>query len=135
VLPQSGTIALVCGDFELDRLKVLQMEYEERFTEAELGKVIEQSMIYMCACPAQVADAVRKLRQLHQYQMRCVQDPQNDLAVHTAIARSTALSHSILQDCLEEVIVLEGWDRATLEMPEGLRRRQLQEMLSDERGE
>jgi hypothetical protein len=121
--------------FEIGRWKVQQMEYEERFTEAELGKVIEQSMIYMCACPAQVADAVRKLRQLHQYQMRCIEDPQNVLAVHAAIARSTALSHSTMQDCLEQVIVLEGWDRATLEMPAGLRRRQLQEMLTDQRGE
>jgi hypothetical protein len=35
-----------------------------------------------------------------------------------------------MQDCLEEVMVLEKWDRVTLEMPEGLRRRLVKEMLA-----
>ena len=111
------------------------MEYKERFTDAELGKVIEQAMIYMCACPAQVADAIRKLRELYRYQQRCMETPENNIAVHSSIAQSTLLTHSLMQDCLDNVIELEGWDRATLEMPVGLRKRQLQEMLSDERGD
>ena len=111
------------------------MEYKERFTDAELGKVIEQAMIYMCACPAQVADAIRKLRELYRYQQRCIENPENSVAVHSLIAQSTLQTHSLMQDCLEKVIELEGWDRITLEMPGGLRKRQLQEMLSDERGD
>jgi hypothetical protein len=106
------------------------MEYEERFTEAELGTVIEQSLLYMCACPAQVADAVRKLRELYRYQMRCMQDPENSRAVHALIAQSTIQTHAIMQDCLDAVIAQEGWDRVTLEMPVGLRKRQLQEIQS-----
>jgi hypothetical protein len=108
------------------------MEYEERFTDAELGKVIEQAMIYMCACPAQVADSLRKLRELYRYQLRCLETPQNDPIVHALIAQSTIQSHAIMQDCLDKVIALEAWDRSTLEMPAGLRKRQLQEILSDE---
>ena len=108
------------------------MEYEERFTDAELGKVIEQAMIYMCACPAQVADILRKLRELYRYQLRCLETPQNDPAVHALIAQSMIQSHSIMQDCLDKVIALEGWDRSTLEMPAGLRKRQLQEIISDD---
>ena len=111
------------------------MEYEELFSDAELGKVIEQSMIYMCACPAQVADSVRKLRELYRYQIRCISNPENDKAVHTEISKSTIAAHSTMQDCLVQIIALEGWDRQRLEMPEGLRKRQMQEMLSDERGE
>ena len=99
------------------------MEYNERFTEAELSKVIEQSLLYMCACPAQVADAVRKLRELYRYQRRCIADPQNDRAVHALIAQSTIQTHAIMQDCLDGVIALEQWDRRTLEMPVGLRKR------------
>lgn len=108
------------------------MEYKERFTDAELDKVIEQAMIYMCACPAQVADAVRKLRELYRYQLRCIENPENSVAVHTLIAQSTLQTHSLMQDCLEKVIELEEWDKTTLEMPAGLRKRQLKEMLSDE---
>jgi hypothetical protein len=114
---------------------VRAMKYEERYTDAELAKVVEQSMIYMCACPAQVADSVRKLRELFRYQMRCIANPDNDKLVHTQIAESTIESHSIMQDCLDKIIELEAWDRSTLEMPAGLRKRQLQEMLSDEDGE
>jgi len=112
------------------------MEYEERFTDAELGQVIEQAMIYMCACPAQVAESVRKLRELYRYQLRCIEaiHPEGSLAVHALIAQSTIQSHSIMQDCLEKVIAMENWDRSTLEMPAGLRKRQLQDLLSDDYG-
>ena len=73
----------------------------------------------------------RKLRTLLQYQLKCSADPENDAAVHAAIARSTIQSHQIMQDCLDTVIALENWDRATLTMPPGLRKRQMQELLSD----
>jgi hypothetical protein len=110
----------------------LAMEYEERYTDAELGKVIEQSMVYMCACPAQVAESVRKLRELYRYQLRCIANPENDNLVHDQIARSTTEAHSIMQGCLDKIVEIEAWDRNTLEMPVGLRQRQLQEMLWDE---
>jgi hypothetical protein len=67
--------------------------------------------------------------------LRCVANPENDQRVHAQIAQSTIESHSIMQDCLDKIIELEAWDRNTMEMPEGLRKRQLQEMLSDEVGE
>jgi hypothetical protein len=108
------------------------MEYQERFTDAELGKVIEQAMIYMCACPAQVADSIRKLRELYRYQLRCIQNPENSKEVHAVIAQNTIESHAIMQDCLDKIIEMEAWDRTTLEMPAGLRKRQLQELLSDD---
>jgi hypothetical protein len=108
------------------------MIYEERFTDAELDTVLEQGMIYMCACPAQVADGLRKLRELLRYQNRCLENPSNDSQVHTTIARSVIEAHETLQRCLDEVIVLEKWDRATLEMPADLRKRQMREILSDD---
>jgi glutamyl/glutaminyl-tRNA synthetase len=40
------------------------MPYEERFTDAEFVRIVEEGLIYMCACPAQVAEAMRKLREL-----------------------------------------------------------------------
>ena len=108
------------------------MIYEERFTDAELYSIIEQGMIYMCACPAQVADGVRKLRDIYDYQLKCLENPHNDCDVHAAIARRVAEAHETLQVCLDEVILLEKWDRATLQMPADLRQRQMREMLSDD---
>lgn len=108
------------------------MEYEERFTDDELVQIIEQGLIYMCACPSQVADAMRKLRELHRYQLQCLKGPDNNPLVHRAILQSTVQAHAVMQDCLDHVIDLESWDRKTLEMPANLRRRQLREMLSDD---
>jgi hypothetical protein len=108
------------------------MLYEERFSDEELARIIEEGMIYMCACPAQVADAMRKLRALYRYQRNCLAQPQNDATVHTTIAESTIQAHATLQDCLDRVLDLEKWDRATLQMPAHLRTRQLTEMLADE---
>jgi len=107
------------------------MNYEERFTDAELDCIVEQGMIYMCACPAQVADSLRQLRALLKYQQGCSSDPANDHNVHAAIAESTIQSHQIMQDCLDRVIALENWDRATLKMPDGLRQRQMREIQAD----
>lgn len=104
------------------------MDYREQFTDEELASVVEQGLIYMCACPAQVAEGVRKLRELYRYQWACLENPTNDLAVHRAIARSVTQAHQVLQDCLEEVIRLENWDRKTLQMPANLRQRQIQEI-------
>ncbi len=105
--------------------------YIEQYSDAELDLIVEQGMIYMCACPAQVADAVRKLRALIRYQRRCAADPANDTAVHATIARSTIESHAIMEECLNTVIALEQWDRSTLQMPAGLRKRQMQELRAD----
>ena len=108
------------------------MNYDERFTDAELDSIVTQGLIYMCACPAQVADGVRKLREMLKYQMRCLENPNNDSGVHTNIARRVVEAHETMQRCLDEVIVLGKWDRATLEMPAELRTRQMREILSDD---
>lgn len=102
--------------------------YEEVFTDAEIGKVIEQAMIYMCACPAQVAASLRTVRELHRYQDRCMQTPDVDKVVHQEIEKAATQAHNLLQDCLLKIMKLEGWDRSTLEMPDGLRALQLREL-------
>ena len=107
------------------------MQYAELFTDVELVHIVDEGLIYMCACPAQVADGMRKLRELYRYQLNCLQDPNNVSIVHQTIADSTAVAHAELQECLGRVLVLEGWDRATLSMPEGLRKRQINELLGD----
>ncbi len=105
--------------------------YEERYTDADLLSIVEQGLIYMCACPAQVADALLKLRALHKYQLSCLSNLANNSPVHVAIAKSTVQSHHIMEDCLDTVIALENWNCETLEMPAGLRKRQMQELMDD----
>ena len=108
------------------------MEYEEHYSDQQLAYVIEQGLIYMCACPAQVAEEIQKLRHLYRYQLACLSSTANDSRVHQTIAQSTILAHATLQDCLSAVIVLENWDPQTLTMPENLRERQMRDILSDD---
>jgi hypothetical protein len=107
------------------------IEYQERFSDEELGKIIEEGMIYMCACPAQVADAVRKVRELYRYQMNCLRDSGNDCVVHSTIAQAAIATHAQLEDCVETVLKIEKWDRTTLQMPADLRKRQAEEINKD----
>lgn len=104
---------------------------EKRFSDEELERIIDEAGIYMCACPAQVAVQLRSLRALYLYQSRCEQDPGNDQAVHQAIAAATAVAHAAMEDCMDKVLTLEGWDRTTLKMPEGLRRKQMDSLNGD----
>ena len=108
------------------------MILQRRFSDQQLEQIIEEATIYMCACPGQVAVQLRTLRELFRYQGNCEIEPGNDVAVHQAIAVATVQAYAVMEDCLEQVLSLEGWDRDTLVMPEGLRRKRI-EML--EKGE
>ena len=93
-----------------------------RFDDTQLKHIIDQAMIYMCACPAQVASQILQLRQLHAYQRGCLERGNVLDAVHEQIAAATEEAHARMEACLDAVLDLEGWDRERLEMPAGLRR-------------
>ena len=96
---------------------------QQRFDAGQLSKVLDQALIYQCACPAQVCRALFELRDLHEYQLNCGADTANDRAVHDAIADSTERAHQAMEDCLARVLEIEGWNMTTLVMPEGLRKK------------
>lgn len=99
------------------------MKLEKRFTEQQLVRIKDEAAIYMCACPAQVARQISLLRAMVRYQESCDTQQDSDSPVHQAIARAGIEALRIMEDCLDEVLDLEGWDRTTLKMPEGLRQR------------
>jgi len=41
-----------------------------RFSDPQLTRILEEAIIYMCACPAQVAKQLLELRNLFVYQRR-----------------------------------------------------------------
>lgn len=94
-----------------------------RFSSEELCKIINEALLYQCACPAQVAELAGKLRQLYAYQQRCRE--QNPLLqeAHERIAGAVAEAHAVMEACLDDVLTIEQWDRGTLEMPATLRQR------------
>lgn len=97
----------------------------KRFDSAQVSKVIDQALIYQCACPAQVCRAIYDLRELHEYQMNCANSTENDRRVHSAIALAAEKAHEIMEACLDSVLEIEGWDRSTLAMPDALKKKTL----------
>ena len=98
------------------------MELQKTFSDNDLETIVEEAAIYMCACPGQVADQIRKLRQLIRYQRDCLNEGTTTDSVHHTIEASSREAHAIMEDCLVRVLEIEGWDRATLKMPAGLRK-------------
>ena len=94
-----------------------------RFSPLQISKIIDQALVYQCACPAQVATTILELRDLHDYQLKCQSESATNLEVHRAIAQATEDTHARMEECLEQVLEIEGWDRETLTMPADLRKR------------
>ena len=90
---------------------------KQQFDSSQISKVIDQSLVYQCTCPAQVCKAIFELRDLYRYQMECLNDSNNDREVHSAIAEAAEQSHALMEDCLARVLQIEGWNLETLEMP------------------
>ena len=96
---------------------------KEKFNSSQISKVIDQSLIYQCACPAQVCRAIFELRELYEYQVNCKNDSANDKRVHGAIALATEQAHVIMEECLSQILEIEGWDKNSLAMPEALKKK------------
>ncbi len=96
---------------------------KEQFNASQISKVIDQSLIYQCACPAQVCRAIFELRELYEYQVNCANDTANDKLVHGTIALATEQAHVIMEACLTQVLEIEGWDKNSLAMPEALKKK------------
>jgi hypothetical protein len=108
----------------------MSRELSQVYSNQQLQHILEEAMIYMCACPAQVARELLDLRELFAYQTQCISDTSLMKAVHQRIAESTRKAHAEMEQCLKEVLQMEGWDPETLSMPAGLR--QLREKIIDQ---
>jgi hypothetical protein len=96
---------------------------EHLYSTKQLETVINEATIYVCACPAQVAQMVNKLRHLYDYQQNCIARDSSDInkTVHNRIAEATVEAHRIMEACMQDILQIEGWDPETLKMPENLR--------------
>jgi len=97
------------------------------YSDQQISRIRDQAMIYQCACPAQVCVTIDKIRQLDEMQAECLDASDVDRAVHQRIRASAQKCHAELEGCLEDILQLEGWDMETLEMPENLKKRLIDE--------
>ncbi|QSB00759.1 hypothetical protein JWZ98_19210 [Methylomonas sp. EFPC1] len=99
------------------------MKLETQFSNQQLKRINVQGILYMCSCPSQVGGQIDSLRKLFDYQANCSERSGSEVQtrVHQRIADATQQAHLIMEECLKDVLELEGWDPETLEMPAGLR--------------
>lgn len=97
-----------------------------KFKTHQLEKIKKQAIIYQCACPASVVDALISIRSLYNYQEHCEDASETDKRVHQRIKLSVEKIHLELEECLEDVLSLEGWDKNTLTMPDDLKKRMIE---------
>ena len=98
------------------------MNLQQQFNDEQLQHIVDEGGVYMCACPAQVANEIRKLRNLIRYQRNCMDAEKTPSLVHQTIEASALEAHAVMERCLDQVLEIEGWDRTTLKMPAGLRK-------------
>ena len=96
---------------------------KERYNTEQISKVIDQALIYQCACPAQVCKAIFEMRELFDYQINCSSDSKNNPLVHKAIAAAAEASHEIMEECLNHILDIEGWNQEIFVMPESLKQK------------
>ena len=94
-----------------------------RYSSTQLQPILDQAGIYMCACPAQLAAQMMELRTLHQYQMNCMSEMPDMADSHRTIADAVFRAHALLEEALDRVLDIEGWDKTSLKMPDGLRKK------------
>lgn len=99
------------------------MKLQTQFSNAQLQRINVQSILYLCSCPSQVGVQIDSLRRLFDYQANCADRSRSEVQtkVHARIAEASEQAHRIMEQCLKDVLELEGWDMETLEMPAGLR--------------
>jgi hypothetical protein len=95
---------------------------EPLYSKEQLAWIREQAMIYQCACPAQVSKLLSEMQWLYKYQADCLNQTDVDFLVHQKIAEATRKAYPIIEQCMSDILMLEGWDMATLTMPESLRK-------------
>lgn len=91
------------------------------FSSDVLVTIMDEAFIYQCACPAQVAELITRVRKAYAYQENCLLSRPSDLGVHHVIMKHLVSVHAELERCLDEVLTLENWDRSTFKMPDNLR--------------
>lgn len=102
------------------------MFLDHKFTALQLDIINKQAELYKCVCPIHVSMQIINLRKLFDYQNTCMDMPTEgdaQMQVHKLIAEVTKQSHQLMEQCLDEILDLEGWDKNTLQMPAGIRTR------------
>jgi hypothetical protein len=107
------------------------MNLDNKFTALQLAIINDQAALYTCACPVHISLQITNLRKLFDYQKTCMEgdtlsESSVEMLVHQRIADVTKQAHQLMEQCLDDVLDMEGWDRTKLEMPTTATRKRIE---------
>jgi len=106
------------------------MKLDYQYSDEQLLKIKDQGLVYVCVCPSQVSEEILNLRLLLKYQAHCQQEvDERTIDTHNLIVEASVKAHAIMEKCLHDILVSEGWDLQTLQMPEHLRELIVEKLL------
>ncbi len=98
------------------------MKLDCQYSDEQLEKIKNQGLIYACVCPSQVSEQILSLRLLLKYQAQCQKEvDERTIDTHNLIVEASVKAHEIMEKCLHDILIREGWDLETLQMPEYIR--------------
>jgi hypothetical protein len=98
------------------------MNLDYQFSDEQLEKIKNQGLIYTCVCPSQVSEQILSLRLLLKYQAECQKEAdERTIDTHNLIVDASVKAHEIMEKCLHDILIGEGWDLQTFEMPKDIR--------------
>jgi len=98
------------------------MKLDYQFSDEQLEKIKDQGLIYACVCPSQVSEQILSLRLLLKYQAQCQKEvDERTIDSHNLIVDASVKAHEIMEKCLHDILISEGWDLQTFEMPKDIR--------------
>ncbi|MGZ8227833.1 MAG: hypothetical protein ACXW0Q_12560 [Methylovulum sp.] len=108
------------------------MNLDNKFTALQLAIINDQAALYTCACPVHLSLQITNLRKLFDYQKMCMEmdtlsESNMEMQVHQRIAEVAKQAHQLIEQCLDDVLDMEGWDRTKLEMPTTGNRKRIEE--------
>ncbi|MCC6874171.1 MAG: hypothetical protein IT378_07665 [Sandaracinaceae bacterium] len=75
-----------------------------RFTEEQLGRLMERVTAIECECPNHLSQLVHSLRAFEQYSARCENKDDADAAIHRMLHLETARARAVLEEALVKLV-------------------------------
>ena len=90
------------------QVKVTATPRAPRFTDEQLGRLLEMSSTVQCECPNHVSGLVSKLRAFEEYSKSCESRNAADQQMHALLYRYSAAARVLMEEALEALLKHEN---------------------------
>jgi hypothetical protein len=88
----------------LTRVEVPTVPRAPRYTQEQLGRLLEIASVVQCECPNHLSQLVSSLQAFEEYSKRCENRNDEDRAVHGLLYRYTAAARTVMEAALAELV-------------------------------